>query len=76
MNERIKDIAIKAKLISPEYNGFDPYTLSLAEKRYTELLINECCLKLLEMHDKASSIHNYYFHSATEIKKHFGEFNE
>ena len=44
MNERIKQLAIEAKLIAPEYNGFDPTSLSISQQRFAELIVRECAL--------------------------------
>lgn len=40
-------------------------------EKFAELLIDECCLKLLDMDEKANGNHNYYKHAAIEIKRHF-----
>jgi hypothetical protein len=42
MNERIKQLAIEANLISPESNGFDPTRLSIAQQKFAELIVREC----------------------------------
>ena len=42
MNERIKQLAIEANLISPESNGFDPTRLSIAQQKFAELIVKEC----------------------------------
>ena len=42
MNERIKLLALDAKLIAPEYNGFDHTRLSASQQRFAELLVREC----------------------------------
>ena len=41
MNERIKELAIEAKLISSESNGFDPTRLSIAQQKFAELIVKE-----------------------------------
>jgi hypothetical protein len=43
MNERIKQLAIEANLISQESNGFDPTRLSIAQQKFAELIVKECC---------------------------------
>lgn len=45
--------------------GFD-------KEKFAELIIAECCLKLLSMDEKTKGNHNYYKHAALEVKKHFG----
>ena len=42
MNERIKELAIEAGVISAEYNGFDPTGLTTAQRKFAELIIAEC----------------------------------
>ena len=42
MNERILQLALQAKLIASEYNGFDRTTITPAEKRFAELIVKEC----------------------------------
>jgi hypothetical protein len=42
MNERIKELAIEANLISSESNGFDQTRLSIAQQKFAELIVQEC----------------------------------
>jgi hypothetical protein len=42
MNERIKQLAVEANLISAEYNGFDRTSLNPAEKKFAELIVQYC----------------------------------
>lgn len=42
MNNIIRECAVKAGLISDEYNGFDRTNLTSAETLFAELLIAEC----------------------------------
>ena len=42
MNERIKELAIEAKLIASEYNGFDHTRLSISQQRFAELIVKDC----------------------------------
>ena len=46
MNERIKQLAIEAKLIAPEYNGFDHTRLSISQQKFAELIVQECIREL------------------------------
>jgi len=48
MNERIKQLAIEAKLIAPEYNGFDHTRLSISQQKFAELIVAECLKKVEE----------------------------
>lgn len=41
-------------------------------EKFAELIVDECCLKLLNMDEKTKGNHNYYKHAAIQIKKHFG----
>ena len=50
MNERIKQLAIEAKLISPESNGFDPTRLSIAQQKFAELIVRECLVQVNEVY--------------------------
>ena len=62
MNKRIEELAIEAKLISLEPNGFDQTNLSKAQKKFAELIVQECAyIALREEHDPYEC-----------IKKHFG----
>lgn len=37
----LNDLAVKANLIAPEYNGFDRTALTPAEKKFTQLVARE-----------------------------------
>lgn len=37
-----------------------------------DYIVDECCLKLLDMDEKTKGQHNYYKHASLEILKHFG----
>ena len=53
--------------------GSDPHQWNvLYRKKFAELIVDECCLKLLDMDEKTKGNHNYYKHAALEVKKHFG----
>lgn len=41
MNERIKELAIKAGLLSADYNGFDSNRLTKSEEKFAELIVKE-----------------------------------
>jgi hypothetical protein len=40
--------------------------------KFAELIVDECCLKLLDMDEKTKGSHNYYKHAAIQVKQHFG----
>lgn len=46
MNERIRELAGQAGIISAEYNGFDPTGLTKAQKKFAELIVLEICKEL------------------------------
>lgn len=41
------------------------------KEKFAELMIDECCLKLLDMDEKTNGRHNYYKHASLQIKEHF-----
>ena len=56
MNERLKQLAIEAKLIAPEYNGFDQNNLSIAQQKFAELIVKECYDICIEMATKCAGL--------------------
>ena len=74
MNERIKELAIEARLIAPEYSDCTHTTLSPQEQKFAELIVRECanhCDLLLD--HKISSEWSRGTHDCSRaIKKHFG----
>ena len=68
MNERIKELALKAGLISSEYNGFDRNTLTTTEMKFAELIIKETMQ--IVANNLAS---NTYIDVAEAVVKHFEE---
>lgn len=72
MNDRIKELAEQATVdIKDEYGHWIGSELDL--EKFAELIVDECCVKLLDMDGKANGIHNYYKHAAIELKRHFKE---
>lgn len=65
MNERIRELAVEAKLIVPEYNGFDLTKLSASHKIFAYLIIKECA----ELVDRAISDGGV---DGRVVKEHFG----
>jgi hypothetical protein len=53
MNERIKQLAIEANLISSESNGFDQTRLSIAQQKFAELIVREMCGMMEQAEDDA-----------------------
>ena len=46
MNNHIIKLAIQANLIAEEYNGFDRTSLTPAEIRFAESIVDSCCYLL------------------------------
>ena len=70
MNEKIRDYVRQSRL--------DVYGLGAkrvpwedALERFADRIVDECCLKLLELDEKTQGNHNYYKHAALEVKRHF-----
>ena len=57
MNERIRQLAIEAKLIASEPNGFDQNNLSKAQQNFAELIIQECLNICEDMGDNGKDGH-------------------
>jgi hypothetical protein len=58
----------KSTGVHPEFGEYVAWN----KQTFAELIVGECCLKLLDMDEKTKGNHNYYRHAAIEIKKHFG----
>jgi hypothetical protein len=41
MNKRIRQLAVEAKLIASEPNGFDPTGLTKSQEKFAELIVKE-----------------------------------
>jgi len=52
--------------------GLDRVKWKSVVEKFSEMILDECCLKLLDMDENTKGHHNYYKHAALEIKKHFG----
>lgn len=42
MNNRIRDLAVEAGIISSEYNGFDATGLTSAQRKFADLIVQDC----------------------------------
>lgn len=42
MHNRIRDLAVEAGIISSEYNGFDATGLTLAQRKFADLIVQDC----------------------------------
>jgi hypothetical protein len=79
MNERIKQLAEQAGFVLWQDESWNPgdvidWSLRYDDefKKFAELIVDECCLKLLDMDEKTNGRHNYYKHAALELKRHVG----
>ena len=68
MNERIKELAIEAGIISAEYNGFDSTGLTPSQRKFAELIVREC----MEWCDAHATINGTAQQIRDSIKKDFG----
>ena len=69
MNERIRELAIEARLIALEYSDCTHTTLSPQEQKFAELIVQECeqvSLKNSHRDDDMGAI------IARQIRQHFG----
>jgi hypothetical protein len=67
MTPRFRALAVKAGVVSAEYNGFDANELSASQRRFAELIVQECAQVLWNM--DSGELHDEYVES---LKKHFG----
>jgi hypothetical protein len=67
---RIRELAIEAGIISAEYNGFDRTTITKAEEKFAELIVQEC---ILVIEENAEHIHaEGTVEAIVNLEKHFG----
>jgi hypothetical protein len=67
MTRQFRALAVKAGVVSAEYNGFDANELSASQRRFAELIVQECAQVLWNM--DSGELHDEYVES---LKKHFG----
>ena len=67
MTLRFRALAVKAGVVSAEYNGFDANELSASQRKFAELIVQECAQVLWNM--DSGELHDEYVES---LKKHFG----
>ena len=54
-------VMFEAKLIAPEYNGFDHTRLSISQQKFAELIVKECAdIALRKEHDPYECIKKYF----------------
>jgi len=78
MNKLIKELALDAGLLNyvdnetpREYFIHGHADLEEVQK-FAELIVQESCYKLMEMHENVNGDHNYYHHASVQLKRHFG----
>lgn len=64
MNERIKELAIKAKLMVSTYTG----ELTKSEQKFAELIVRECA----EVADNADATRQKWEGIGKYVREHFG----
>jgi hypothetical protein len=69
MNDKIKELAIEANLISPESNGFDSTRLSISQQKFAELIVQEC-VDICNLTTDRTYLNGVI--AGDKIKKHFG----
>ena len=77
MNERIRQLAIEAKLIASEPNGFDQNNLSKAQQKFAELIVRECVDRVTSKANgwgdmTGFAIKESILDCAKDLKEHFG----
>ena len=75
MNERIKELAVEAGIISAEYNGFDPTGLTKAQRKFAELIVQECAeqsMSIGKYNTPGGITPDLSIAIAVGLKKHFG----
>jgi len=72
MNERIKQLAIEARLIAPEANGFDQTNLSKAQEKFAELIVAECIVDFYRRYLDICSEEDITVQVERYVKEHFG----
>jgi hypothetical protein len=78
VNRKIKElseqaISYAAEQYGPQRRGEQVWNPATYDQKFAELIIDECCFKLLMMDAKAQGTHNYYKHAALELKRNFTE---
>ena len=72
MNDRIKELAIEANLISSESNGFDQTRLSKAQQKFAELIVKECAEMVRIQNEQFMENESHNGVVSTDVLKHFG----
>ena len=75
MNERIKELAIEARLIAPEYSDCAHTTLSPQEQKFAELIVRDCATIAREVGNNTETDDfalDRCYEIEDKIKEHFG----
>ena len=73
MNELINQLAEQATSQADTLDVADQRLYQvIRDREFAELIVDVCCLKLLDMHEKTNGQHNYYKHAALEVKRYLG----
>jgi hypothetical protein len=67
MTTRFRALAAKAGVMAAEYNGVDANELSASQRKFAELIVQECAQVLWNI--DSGELHDEYVES---LKKHFG----
>jgi hypothetical protein len=74
MNERIRELAIEAKLIASEPNGFDQNNLSKSQQKFAELIVAEAITVLQKRFMGDLNREDMEVRRCiADVKKHFGD---
>ena len=73
MNERLRELVRESGVISAEYNGFGPTGLTTAQRKFAELIVQEC-IAICQDIDGEDNIdaRSGRQDCAVEIREHFG----
>jgi hypothetical protein len=72
MNKRIQELAEQAGLISSEFNGFDRTTITKAEEKFAELIVQECAEMVRIQNEQFMENESHNGVVSTDVLKHFG----
>ena len=78
MTLRFRALAVKAGVVSAEYNGFDANELSASQRKFAELIVKECMdivskqTTLDTNEDFREGFNHGLKYAWTDIRKHFG----
>ena len=71
MTEQIEQLALRAGF-NLHNDVIDGHNFKHEIEKFSELLVADCCQKLIDMDQQVKGSHNYYRHAAIQIRLHFG----